>query len=193
MPKNIKGGNRAKKGKNSALREEKKLEKATEGQEYGICSKYYGNHRAEIMFYTNTNEDGSSVDKEVTAMGIIRGAIRKRTRLRAGDIVIVAPREYQDDKVDIVHVYKFDEVKKLKREVSLHHKILNNYDVLNNKADTEISNEDTNFDFENMEDSDTSTKPMKKQGEYQSYQSIYAGMPSIDDFDEEEEDELEDL
>ena len=55
MPKNLKGGNRAKKGKNSALRVESKLELVTEGQMYGICSKYYGNHRGDVLYYTKIN------------------------------------------------------------------------------------------------------------------------------------------
>ena len=201
MPKNIKGGNKAKKGKNSALRVESKLELATEGQSYGICTKYYGNHRGDILYCTKTNEDGSLVDKEVNAMGIVRGAIRKRTRLRAGDILIVAPRDFQLDKVDIIHVYKFEDAKKLKRTVSLHQRILSNYDALNNSVETE--NRDESFTFENLDDDefdvgkDGFNKPINKSNksktEHQSYASIYAGMPSYDDFDEEEEDELADI
>jgi initiation factor 1A len=201
MPKNLKGGNRAKKGKNSALRVESKLELVTEGQMYGICSKYYGNHRGDVLYYTKINEDGVMVDKEVNAMGIIRGAIRRRTRLRAGDILIVAPRDFQLDKVDIIHVYKFEDAKKLKKAVSLHPKILSNYESLNNIGESE--NIDESFSFENLDDEnfdigrDGFNKPTNKSNksktEHQSYASIYAGMPSYDDFDEEDEDELADI
>lgn len=202
MPKNIKGGNKAKKGKNSALRVESKLELATEGQMYGICTKYYGNHRGDVLYYTKGDEDGSIVDKEINAMGIIRGAIRKRTRLRAGDILIVAPRDFQLDKVDIVHVYKFEDAKKLKKTVSLHQKILSNYDTLNDTGNSE--SKDESFTFENLDDDEdfdigrdgfnkVSNKSNKSRTEHQSYASIYAGMPSFDDFDEEEEDELADI
>ena len=202
MPKNFKGGNKAKKGKNSALRVESKLELATEGQMYGICTKYYGNHRGDVLYYTKGDEDGSIVDKEINAMGIIRGAIRKRTRLRAGDILIVAPRDFQLDKVDIVHVYKFEDSKKLKKTVSLHQKILSNYDTLNDTGNSE--SKDESFTFENLDDDEdfdigrdgfnkVSNKSNKSRTEHQTYASVYAGMPSYDDFDEEEEDELADI
>lgn len=201
MPKNIKGGNRAKKGKNSAFRIESKLELATEGQLYGICTKYYGNHRGDVLYYTKTDEDGTLVDKEVNAMGIVRGAIRKRTRLRAGDIMIVAPRDFQIDKVDIVHVYKFEDAKKLKKTVSLHHKIISNYENLKNSGETETKDE--SISFENLDDDefdvgkDGFNRPINKSNksktEHQSYASIYDGMPTYDDFDEEEEDELADI
>lgn len=203
MPKNLKGGNRAKKGKNSALREEKKLELATEGQMYGICTKYYGNHRGDVTFYTKTEEYGAKVDREVNAMGIIRGSIRKRTRMRTGDVLIVALRDYQLDKVDIVHVYKFEEVKRLKREVSLHHKILSNYETLNNTGG-EDENKDESFSFDNLDEDDfdvgqdgfnkvTSKKSVKNRTEHQSYASIYDGMPSFDNLDEEDEDNIDNI
>ena len=111
MPKNFKGGKGARKGKNSALREERVLEKASEGQYYGICTKYYGNHRGDIVFYMEVSDGKDSngndimIEKEFTSMGIVRGSIRKRTKLRAGNVVIVAPRDYQLNKIDIIHIF----------------------------------------------------------------------------------------
>lgn len=198
MPKNLKGGNRAKKGKNSALREEKKLEYATEGQWYGVCTNYYGSHRGQITYYGKIpDESGNIVDKEVSALGIIRGSIRKRTKLRNGDLVIVAPRDFQIDKVDILYKYSFDEVKKLKKEITLHPSLLQNIDKSSSQGD---DNTEAYFKFGNDDDSDNSDedeavkfKKDKKRFEKESYQSIYSGMPSFSDDELNEEDEIDDI
>jgi initiation factor 1A len=198
MPKNLKGGNRAKKGKNSALRQEKKLEYATEGQWYGVCTNYYGSHRGQISYFGKIpDESGKLVDQEVSALGIIRGSIRKRTRLRNGDLVIVAPRDFQIDKVDIVYKYSFDEVNKLKKEVTLHPNLLQNIDKSSSQGE---DNAEAYFNFGNDDDSDNSDedttvkiKNEKQRFEKGSYQSIYSGMPSFSDDELNEKDEIDDI
>jgi hypothetical protein len=90
----------------------------------------------------------------------------------------------------------------LKKTVSLHQKILSNYDTLNDTGNAETKDE--SFTFENLDDDEdfdigqngfnkVSSKSNKSRTEHQSYASVYAGMPSYDDFDEEEEDELADI
>ena len=69
MPKNIKGGNKAKKGKNCRFREERQLDLATDGQYYGICTKYYGSARGDVTYICNNGTEES----EISALGIIRG------------------------------------------------------------------------------------------------------------------------
>ena len=51
----------------------------------------------------------------VTRLGHIRGKMRKKVWVSAGDIVLVGLREYQDDKVDIIHKYNADEARNLKQ------------------------------------------------------------------------------
>ena len=196
MPKNLKGGKGAKKGKNSALREERVLERATDGQYYGVCTKYYGNHRGDVVFIMKSNEGKDDnnkeiiVEKEISAMGIVRGSIRKRTRLRAGNVVIVAPRDYQLDKVDIIYMYSYEDFKKLKRVETLHPNILSNFNTFNDKSSSNDAEEGVQFEqIDSDDEEELVSKPVRKK---ESYASIYAGMPSLSDEDDEddEDDEL---
>ena len=50
----------------------------------------------------------------VTRLGHIRGKMRKKVWVGAGDIILVSLREYQDGKVDIIHKYNADEARSLK-------------------------------------------------------------------------------
>ena len=122
MPKNIKGGNKAKKGKNSSLREfSRKLELPDDSgyRFYGLVLKHYG-ATTDILYLDNTVNDSKNDNKNDNkrlkkAIGYVRGSIKKRCRLKINDIVIIAIREYQDDKVDIIHKYNEDEMKQLQR------------------------------------------------------------------------------
>jgi translation initiation factor 1A len=115
MPKNIKGGNKAKKGKNSSLREfTRRLELPDDSgyQFYGLVLKHYG-ATTDIMFFdTRKNKDEDASGKLTKAIGYIRGSIKKRCRPKVNDIVIIAVRDYQNNKVDIIHKYNEDEMKR---------------------------------------------------------------------------------
>jgi len=74
------------------------------GQEYAQVVKMLGNGRCECFCF-----DG------VTRLGHIRGKMRKKVWITAGDIVLVGKREFQDEKVDIVHKYTADEARNLKQ------------------------------------------------------------------------------
>ena len=74
------------------------------GQEYAQVVKMLGNGRCECFCF-----DG------VTRLGHIRGKMRKKVWITAGDIVLVAKRDFQDEKVDIVHKYTADEARNLKQ------------------------------------------------------------------------------
>ena len=50
----------------------------------------------------------------VTRLGHIRGKMRKKIWITAGDIVLVGKRDFQDEKVDIIHKYSADEARNLK-------------------------------------------------------------------------------
>ena len=109
MPKNIKGGNKAKKGKNSSLREfTRKLELPDNSgyQFYGLVLRHYG-ATTDILYVDNRikeTKDSSSENKRLKkAIGYVRGSIKKRCRMKINDIVIIAVRDYQDNKVDIIN------------------------------------------------------------------------------------------
>lgn len=72
------------------------------GQEYAQINKMLGNGRCECSCY-----DG------VVRLGTIRGKMRKRVWINTGDVVLCGMRDYQDDKVDIIHKYSLDEVRNL--------------------------------------------------------------------------------
>ena len=74
------------------------------GQEYAQVVKMLGNGRCECFCF-----DG------VTRLGHIRGKMRKKVWITAGDMVLVGKRDFQDEKVDIVHKYTADEARNLKQ------------------------------------------------------------------------------
>ena len=78
-----------------------------EGQDYGYVQKNLGNCRFGILC-----NDGKE------RMGILRGVMRKRVWVVAGDIVLYSTRGFEDGKVDVLHKYKSDEVPKIASEIS---------------------------------------------------------------------------
>jgi translation initiation factor 1A len=71
-------------------------------QDYGFVQKNLGNCRFAI--YCNDGKE---------RLGILRGVMRKRVWVAAGDIVLYSLRGYEDDKVDVLHKYRSDEVHRL--------------------------------------------------------------------------------
>jgi len=185
MPKNVNGGNGAKKGKNCRYRVEKKIEYATEGQFYGVCTKYYGSSRGDVTYVGIDSKTGK--EEELSALGIVRGSIKKRTRLRAGDIVVVSPRSFQTDKVDIVLKYSTDEVYSLKNCNDLHPKIVSMSDILNSSATDNSSESAVSFDIDDeIDDSIVISGKSKKTRNNTSYKQVYDGMPELSDESEDE-------
>lgn len=84
------------------------LDEPDEGQKYGIVQELLGSGRVKVL----------CEDSQVR-MGRIRGAMRKygnKVLIERGDLVIVALREFEDDKLDVVHKYNYDECTLLTRE-----------------------------------------------------------------------------
>lgn len=93
-----KGGNKRKKGKAMQAKEKRELEFKEEGQEYAQVNRLLGNGRVEARCM-----DGK------TRMATIRGSMRNRVWINAGDIVLIGLREFGDDsKADVIMKY-FDE------------------------------------------------------------------------------------
>ena len=104
MPKNnTKGGKKQKKIKKQG-EQERDLQFKDQLQEYGQILRLLGDSRLEIQCI-----DG------VKRMGHIRGKMRKKVWMTAGDIVLVALREYEKDKCDIILKYTQEEIMKLKQ------------------------------------------------------------------------------
>ncbi|QLH74662.1 MAG: translation initiation factor eIF-1A [Methanomassiliicoccales archaeon] len=76
-----------------------------EGEIFGIADQLLGGSRIRVMC-----ADG------VARMGRISGKIRKRMWIREGDLVIVTPWDFQDDKCEITHRYTKTEAAILARK-----------------------------------------------------------------------------
>ena len=78
-----------------------------DGEMFGIVTQIFGGEHMRVRC-----EDGKE------RMGRIRGKIKKRMWTRLGDLVIVSPWDEmsQDDKCDIVHRYRRNEVDWLERK-----------------------------------------------------------------------------
>lgn len=98
MPK--KGGK--KNGKGSQITEKRPITLRGEMEEYAKIMKSLGDRRMTVVL-----PDSSEI------LALIPGRFRKRCWINVGDIVLISRREFQDTKVDIVHKYNSDELRKL--------------------------------------------------------------------------------
>jgi translation initiation factor 1A len=104
MPKNTGiGGKKRKMGKKTQ-NTERELVFKEEMQDYAQVLRLMGDCRLEVQCM-----DGAK------RVGHIRGKIKKKVWIALGDIVLVALREYEKDKCDIIQKYTEDEVRKLKQ------------------------------------------------------------------------------
>jgi translation initiation factor 1A len=74
-------------------------------QDYARVHQMLGNNRCRVVTESDKTEH----------IAIICGRMRKKHyhKIVTNDIVLVSLREYQNDKVDIIHVYSSDETKQL--------------------------------------------------------------------------------
>lgn len=85
----------------------------------------------------------------VTRLGHIRGKMRKKVWVGAGDIILVSLREYQDGKVDIIHKYNADEARSLKA----YGELPDNARINETAVDMAMENDgedDIGFDFDDI-------------------------------------------
>lgn len=75
-----------------------------EGQIFGVADQLLGASRIKVMC-----ADGKS------RLGRIPGKLKKRMWIREGDLVVVKPWEFQDEKCDILHRYTKTEASYLSR------------------------------------------------------------------------------
>lgn len=117
-----------------------------EAEEYAYVKKMLGNCRVHVI--TNSG---------IEAIGIIRGSLRKFTKrilIEVGDIVVVSKRDFQDNKVDVVHKYNQEQINILVSEDKLSNILCNFY---NNHTPVAIDktkeyNNDQYIDFGDMSD-----------------------------------------
>ena len=115
-----------------------------EFEEYALSKKLLGNCRVSLI--TNSGDE---------VIGIIRGNMRKfnkRVLIEVGDIVIVSKRDFQTNKVDIVHKFNLEQTQQLINNKELSDVLINQYYKNSNKSDKSDNNEETHIIFDNKED-----------------------------------------
>lgn len=122
--KNTIGGKGYKKKKaGGAEFDRKPLEFAENGQKYALVTKMLGGCRLECKLYgggtignggkTSNSGNGGVGGASGMAIGVIRGAMRKKVYINLNDVIIVSVRDFEPDKVDVIHKYTNDEVREL--------------------------------------------------------------------------------
>ncbi|KAI9295164.1 eukaryotic translation initiation factor 1A [Neoconidiobolus thromboides FSU 785] len=106
MPKNKgKGGKNRRRGKNENENTKRELILADEGQEYAQVLTMLGNGRLTAQSFDGTKR-----------LALIRGKMRKKVWISAGDIILLSLRDFQDDKADVIMKYTPDEARALKSQ-----------------------------------------------------------------------------
>ena len=107
-------------------------------EEYGKVSKKLGDKRVMVVLV-----DGREV------LSHIPGRFRKRIWVDIDSVVLVSQREFEADKMDIIHMYESDEVKKLVKMGEIPDSFLQN--GTSQIVSENIENEE-GFDIENSDD-----------------------------------------
>ena len=89
-----------KKSHKSAVKKERSLEFKEDGESYAKIVKINGNRRFDCIL-----DDGEK------RLAILPGRFRRFQRVGLGDVVLVSIREFEKDKVDILMIYRPEEVR----------------------------------------------------------------------------------
>lgn len=171
MPKG-KGKSKGKKGGKSRMMREKDDSKTIrmrqQGEQYARVEKILGDCRFSLSCYDNFSLlKGQNIDR----IGRLSKSQRRNGYIVKGDFVLVSLREYQDEKCEIIHKYKPQDVKFLQKIKEL--------------PEEEIEEHDYD-DFENIE------KGENVKVEFDFYKGIDSSdEESKEEEEEEEEEELE--
>jgi translation initiation factor 1A len=105
MPANKHGGKKYKKGKKGDSMPKPLVTKDTD-QLYAKVTKLLGNDRILAILETTKKP----------VLCHVRGSMRKKKQwVGQGDVVLVAPREFQTDHFDVLHKYTPDDIKELRQ------------------------------------------------------------------------------
>jgi len=89
-------------------------------QYYARLTKIYGHGQAQVTYYGKSVEKDSSNDPSSNRLREIRANVRQRRGLKKlkvlnGNYIIISLREFEVGAADVLHVYRDDEVKLLRR------------------------------------------------------------------------------
>lgn len=94
---------KSKRRKNAQAEKRREMPLREDGQAYACVTKMLGNGR--LLATCSDN---------VERLCVIRGSMRKREWIRPGDTVLLALRDWQDDKADVIFRYQEAEVQRLR-------------------------------------------------------------------------------
>lgn len=152
MPKNIKGGKGHKKLKNNVHKQEKILlyKEDSVHQEYAVVTEAFGSGMKVKFIDNKGSNDGTGVGQLKICHALSRGKMRK-WRYYKGDVLLISRRDYEDDKVDIIHKYDEKEINKLKYEKEINSTLAKDIKINNGKITNNTSNDDGLNDIDNVE------------------------------------------
>ena len=147
MGKNVKGGKKFKKKKDDGGGGDdlKNIIFRELDQEYAQVTALLGNCRLRL----------NCIDGK-TRIGKIRGAIRKKSWISMNDVVLVSLRDFEDDKCDVLLLYKPQEVIYLQKLGEIPSSI-----KTSDKIDTDETNQDLGIDFGDKNDDDDEDEKKK--------------------------------
>ena len=140
MPKNKgKGGKNRRRGKNDNELDKRELIFKEDGQEYAQVVRMLGNGRLEAFCFDGT-----------TRLCHIRGKMRKKVWVSAGDIILLGLRDFQDEKADVIHKYNADEARNLKAYGELPETARINETAVDMAMDDGDGEDDIGIDFDDI-------------------------------------------
>ena len=95
-------------------------------------------------------------------LGIIRGKFRKRCWINKSDIVLVALRDFEDDKCDIIQKYDSDQVKMLIKKNHFTSNFAKNGNIQTHDDESYSDNEDNFDDFYETNNKESSKEPKQE-------------------------------
>jgi hypothetical protein len=145
MPRNLKGGNKAKSQKNSSCPTKERdiaLPDSSDDSHIAIITKVNGDFRYLCKI---VNRDGIQPDEYLANLSNgVRRNFARGIYIGCGTYILISIREYQKNKVDVIFVYKDSEVNQL----------INNNLISVNKISNNI---DTDIEFSEYIDNNSTT------------------------------------
>jgi len=149
MPKNLKGGNKAKSLKNSSGFEKNRTVEVPEDEDnshVAIITKVFGDKR-----YSCQIIDSNGLQPKVMNVHLSSGTKNKYGKgiiIKPGTHVLIAIREFEKEKADIIFVYKDSELPYLIQNNIIISTNINNTDFsTDNESKIEITDNNEGFDF----------------------------------------------
>jgi translation initiation factor 1A len=147
---------------------------------YAYVIKLLGNCRVLVL-----------CDNGTEAIGVIRGSMRrfnKRVLIETGDILAVSMRDFQDNKVDIVHKYNAEQCKNLINNKEISDTLINAYNKVVTTTVNNANEANIMFDYtDRIETDDIAHTRNKKDDSYNNSEFVF-NSEDEDAYNDDEED-----